>query len=769
MKEFKMKKRFLQIIMLICAVVLLCMESAVFSFAEDGEAMLNAPENISFENTESGIKISWAGVENSTGYKIYRWEDESEPVILEYVSGEDTLSFTDETAKSGVLYNYCIKAYNSFADGELSESFVYKHLSVPTLSKASNGYGGIELNWLKTPGAEGYTVYKKTGNKTTKVVTLKGENKCTYLDKNVAQGERYRYYVIANCGEYLSAYKYKVSSVYVVAPTVKEAVNRNGYIKVSWNKTKNADSYKIYRKAGSDAWKGLKTVKNDVTSFNDKSVKNGVTYSYRVLALKGNDKSGYIKDGTTSIYIQPPQNITVSNTSFDGCYVKWSKVGGAGNYRVYRKDSKNKSWKLLKTVTGNSYNDTTAKNGTEYTYTVRANGKTGGRSYYLSGTKAPCIHMPDSVKLASTTTGVKIAWSKVSYGDGYRVYRKNEGAKDYKLIKKITSNSTTSYTDTTAVNGKSYVYTVRAVKGKVNGSYSKNGYSVKYITAPNLYVSHSPKGVVLSWSKSPVGTGYEIQRMLQGEKKYTTYALINDRNVTSVIDSAPAYGKYNYYRIKVIYNKSLISNSQKIFGIDPNKKMVALTYDDGPNTDVTNSILDTLKKNNSRATFFVVGSRVNTYKDCIIKANNQGCEIGNHSYNHTILTSVNSQKINSEINSTNTAVKNLIGKSPSLVRTPGGATNSTVRSTVKYPIIQWNVDTLDWKYRNAATVVSNVKSNVRDGSIVLMHDLYSSTATATKEIVPWLIKNGYQIVTVSEMMAVKGIDMKAGTVYYSAN
>ena len=83
------------------------------------------------------------------------------------------------------------------------------------------------------------------------------------------------------------------------------------------------------------------------------------------------------------------------------------------------------------------------------------------------------------------------------------------------------------------------------------------------------------------------------------------------------------------------------------------------------------------------------------------------------------------------------------------------------------PFIQWSVDTLDWKSRNASSVVSVIKNNVRDGSIILMHDLYASTASATETIVPWLISKGYQIVTVSEMMAVNGTKMQSGKVYFN--
>jgi peptidoglycan/xylan/chitin deacetylase (PgdA/CDA1 family) len=211
-----------------------------------------------------------------------------------------------------------------------------------------------------------------------------------------------------------------------------------------------------------------------------------------------------------------------------------------------------------------------------------------------------------------------------------------------------------------------------------------------------------------------------------------------------------------------------VSNSASIKGFDPSVPMVALTYDDGPYSPVTNRILDTLERYDAKATFFVVGNRVSSYSSTVKRAYNMGCEIANHTYNHTFLTSASSSTISNEINRTNSAVKSVTGQSPVIVRAPGGDLNSRVLSTVNYPFVGWDVDTLDWSSRNASSVIAKVKGNVRNGSIVLMHDLYSSTATATETIVPWLIDEGYCLVTVSELMEYKNINFHAGKVYHCA-
>lgn len=199
--------------------------------------------------------------------------------------------------------------------------------------------------------------------------------------------------------------------------------------------------------------------------------------------------------------------------------------------------------------------------------------------------------------------------------------------------------------------------------------------------------------------------------------------------------------------------------------IDKNKKMVALTYDDGPSI-YTPRVLKTLKENNSVATFFVVGNRVPTYSDTVKKAHDMGCEIGNHTYEHKNLTRVSEAEVKRQITKTNRNVKKVTGQAPVIVRPTGGATNANVKQWVGMPSIIWSIDTLDWKTRNAGSTKKAVLDHVKDGDIVLMHDLYSATASASETIIPELVKRGYQLVTVSELAECRG-GMKETGAYYS--
>ena len=197
--------------------------------------------------------------------------------------------------------------------------------------------------------------------------------------------------------------------------------------------------------------------------------------------------------------------------------------------------------------------------------------------------------------------------------------------------------------------------------------------------------------------------------------------------------------------------------------IDLNKPMVALTYDDGP-SQYTSAILDLLEQHGSAATFFVVGQRVNSYPDILKRACELHCEIGNHTYSHKTLTKISISEIQSQINMTNDAVRAITGISPVVMRPPGGAHNGTVEGSVGMPVILWSIDTLDWRTRNAARTQAAVLESVSDGDIVLMHDLYQQTASASSVIIPELVRRGYQLITVSELADCRG-GMTAGGVY----
>ena len=197
--------------------------------------------------------------------------------------------------------------------------------------------------------------------------------------------------------------------------------------------------------------------------------------------------------------------------------------------------------------------------------------------------------------------------------------------------------------------------------------------------------------------------------------------------------------------------------------IDPSKPMVALTFDDGPDVQVDGVLMDELEKVNGRATFFVVGQRVEKFPEDIKNTVERGHEIGNHSYDHDIhLSSKGQEYIRNEFDKTDDAVEKAAGVRPALVRLPGGNISNDVKAVVKKPLIFWSIDTEDWRSRDAVKTQNSILSQVKDGDIVLMHALYLSTAQACKTVIPELHARGYQLVTVSELIHFRGQNVQGG-------
>ena len=196
--------------------------------------------------------------------------------------------------------------------------------------------------------------------------------------------------------------------------------------------------------------------------------------------------------------------------------------------------------------------------------------------------------------------------------------------------------------------------------------------------------------------------------------------------------------------------------------IPKHDKAVALTYDDGP-SKYTSQILDCLARNDAKATFFVVGTNVSRYPEVLKRAVSMGMEIGNHTVSHPKLTNLSASGVYSEIHDNANNIEKITGVRPTLVRPPYGSYTKANIQTANQPFILWSIDTLDWKSRNADKVVEEALKNVQDGDIILMHEIYQSTAEATKRIVPALISRGFDVVTVTELAKRKGktIELRA--------
>lgn len=178
---------------------------------------------------------------------------------------------------------------------------------------------------------------------------------------------------------------------------------------------------------------------------------------------------------------------------------------------------------------------------------------------------------------------------------------------------------------------------------------------------------------------------------------------------------------------------------------------LALTFDDGPHPHNTSRLLDVLDRENVRATFFLVGSRVHGQEPLLRRMFYAGNEIGNHSWNHPDMTTLQPDQMLQQVNMTQAAIASAQVPAPTLFRPPYGAVNASVRSTVPLTLALWNDDPLDWKGKDPAHLKDIIVAHARTGGVIDLHDIYDVTVDAMALAIPEL-KTKYQLVTFSELM-----------------
>ena len=275
------------------------------------------------------------------------------------------------------------------------------------------------------------------------------------------------------------------------------------------------------------------------------------------------------------------------------------------------------------------------------------------------------------------------------------------------------------------------------------------------------------------------GLDYEIKKELlekyqDADMDYLSnvsydYFTIDDENLTLYFNPAEIKSKHD----ELIYIDVPLDSLKMLVDIDINEgkdtylsikkknvsiddKVVALTFDDGP-SKYTDQILDILKKYNACGTFFLIGNKVEFYSDTLRRMLEEGSEIGNHSYDHKLLTRLSKEAFQEEINKTQMAIKKVTGFTPTLFRPTYGGYNNTLKSYTDLKFVLWDVDSRDWQVKSKEKILKNVLPNVKSGSIVLMHDNHEYSVNALEDMIESLKKQGYKFVTVTELLELKNL------------
>ena len=364
------------------------------------------------------------------------------------------------------------------------------------------------------------------------------------------------------------------------------------------------------------------------------------------------------------------------------------------------------------------------------------------------------------LKASSKPNGtIKLSWNQVKGAAEYVLLCSTKKDSGFHRIY-TAKNGERVYKDQGRVPGKVYYYQLAVFsKGRASRADSKriSGRSLEKAKLTQISNVSGSRKLVLHWNTVKGADSYEILRKNAGTGKYQPIGTAKGA-ATSYTDSERDGGTFYSYKV---YAKDAnggrgnYSQAMSQMAIDKDKKMIALTYDDGPSA-YTPIVLDALAKYGGHATFFVVGTSVPRYADSVRRAAAMGCEIGNHTFDHSNLKNLSIGQAQSVINRTNQLVKELTGADVRLLRPPYGSYNTATFAAAGMPVIMWSIDTLDWKTRSTSATIQCIQQKAYDGAIVLMHDLHHPTVLAADKVMSYLKSAGYQLVTVSEMAAYRG-------------
>ena len=517
------------------------------------EPTINYPQISGFSNTSTGTKISWNSYSGAVKYRVYVFNGKS----WSRVGESTTTNFTHNSLRNGVTYRYTVRAMdknNKFVSDYNKEGYSNTFFAPPVISSLQNVFGGVTVKWSKNSAIDSYRIYRKTKNTGWKRIGTSDSG--SFTDTTAASGINYTYTLRALDAEnnFVSYCNGGKSVTYVKAPTINKIENTVTGSKISWGKCSGASKYRVYY-LKNKSWKALGNT--SATSFTHNKLKSETKYTYTVRCLdsKGNFVSGYDKNGTSNIFLNPPKISSLANIN-GGVEIKWNTLKYADGYRVYRK-TKNTGWTRIGNTEDNTFKDTNVKSGTAYTYTVRCVDEDGNfASYFDNGKSVTFVKTPTINKIENTATGSKISWGKCSGASKYRVYYLKN-----KSWKALGNTSATSFTHNKLKSETKYTYTVRCLdsKGNFASGYDKNGTSNTFIAPPAISkVSKAANGNLVKWNRVPDAAGYRLYRKTVN----TSWSRLADvTEGTSYTDTSAKKGNVYSYTLRCLdKNGNLISS-----------------------------------------------------------------------------------------------------------------------------------------------------------------------------------------------------------------
>ena len=504
---------------------------------------IGVPAISGFESVYEGLKVKWGAVAGATNYRVFKKVNSKWAVL----GDSDTNYIIDPNVVSGTAYTYtvrCIDNNGAYVSAYNTTGKSGTFIGSPVAAVA-NANGGVTVKWAKVTGAVNYRVFRRTEDTGWKKVA--DTTAVSIIDKTAVSDTEYFYTVrclSSDAKKYTSGFDPVGKSIhYIAAPVISGFESVFEGLKVKWSAVDGAAYYRVFKKVNGK-WTVLGDV--DTTEVVDENAASGVatTYTVRCIDENGAFISSYDSTGKNGTFIAAPV-ISSLASAVGGLNVKWAKVNGAVNYRVFRK-TEDTGWKKVGDTTAVSFLDKTAVSDTTYIYTVRcisADAKKYTSAFDTEGKSYHYIATPGVPAVAAAVNGVTVKWTAVEGAPKYRIFRKT-GSGGWKFLADTVE---TEYTDTAVASGTKYTYTIRVINEDASAylsAYNTTGKAIAYIAAPNApTLKNTTSGVQITWAKVTGAAKYRIFR----KTGTGGWAKLADTTAVTYVDKTAKNGtKYSY-------------------------------------------------------------------------------------------------------------------------------------------------------------------------------------------------------------------------------
>lgn len=522
------------------------------NFYEDSFHTLSRPVITAVDSYgDDSLKVQWNACTGADSYTVYRLNGTSWDSVA---TGLTATEYIDSAITQENIFTYLVTATNEAGEtAKVGNGVSGKNFGTIKTIAAAAVENGIKVEWSALSGATHYEISRKLATDDASAFTVVGKNitSASYTDTTALSGKDYHYSVRAfDADGYTATMTAEYAQArYIAKPPVSVANIREG-VQVTISEVGGATNYTLTKAVTGGA---TTSVEIDASSFTagkytyiDTDVEDNGQYTYSAQATDGTLDSAVTKCNVFTRLAAPVLG-AVENTD-SGIKFSWNAVSGATKYTVYRKTGTGDFTKLGDSTAATSVVDSSAANGTLYTYTVAAENATGCSAYNTAGKSIKRITTPTGVSATTVSNGISIKWNAVSGATKYTVYRDG---------KSIGTSATTSFVDTKAAKNVQYTYSVAAVIDTYSSAINATGaQGMNFGTVTSLNYTAIKNGVTLTWNKLDNAKGYKVYRKTASDSTYANIATVTSG--VSYNDTGISSGVVYYYKVEA-YNGANIA------------------------------------------------------------------------------------------------------------------------------------------------------------------------------------------------------------------